>query len=80
MNPQRLKSLDEGFRQQNSHTVSLSNCSIKDNGDRATAQCTLRREIVFKNNNQRFDRSNAATFDLEKRGNDWIITEVNVRN
>jgi hypothetical protein len=76
---QRLQSLDEGFRRQNSHIVTLSNCSIKDNGDRASAQCTLRREITFKDNNQRYDRSNPATFDLEKRGNDWIITSVNVR-
>jgi hypothetical protein len=59
--------------------VSLSNCSIKDNGDRASAQCTLRREIAFKNG-QTFNRSNAATFDLEKRGNDWVIKGLNVRD
>ena len=79
MNPQQIQSLDNGFREQNSHTVSLSNCSIKDNGDRANAQCRLRREIAFKNG-QRFDRSNTTNFDLEKRGNDWVITGVIVRN
>ena len=78
MNAQQIRSLDNGFREQNSHTVSLSNCSIKDSGDRGTAQCMLRRQISFKNG-QRFDRSNAATFELEKRGNDWVITEVTVR-
>jgi hypothetical protein len=79
MNPKQMQSLDNGFRQQNSHSVSLSNCSVKENGDRATAQCTMRREIAFKNG-QRFDRSNAATFDLEKRGNDWVIIGVNARD
>jgi hypothetical protein len=79
MNPEQIQRLDEGFRQQNSHSVTLSNCSIKDNGDRASAQCTLRREIAFKNG-QRFNRSNAATFNLEKRGNDWVIIGVTARD
>jgi hypothetical protein len=79
LDAQQIQSLDNGFRQQNSHRVSLSNCAIKDSGDRATAQCTLRREIAFKNG-QRFDRSNTATFDLEKRGNDWVIKGVNARD
>ncbi len=46
---QRLQSLDEGFRRQNSHIVTLSNTvRSKTTRDRATAQCMRRREITFR--------------------------------
>jgi hypothetical protein len=68
----QVDSLKQSFREENSYSLTVQNCTIDEAGSRATAACDVNRTINFKvQGTRKFDAR--ITYQLEKRGATWVI-------
>jgi hypothetical protein len=74
INAGQLNSLRQTFNSVSSYVVTHQNCTVNDQGTRATAQCEIVRRITYKVQGPQMFTAN-VTYRLEKRGGAWVIVE-----